>query len=114
MMNSDIREEVLSRNLYICEYPGCTRRAIEVAHRIAKTKENIAMANRVLIQEFNVHMNKKLIIDNIIDNPINLAASCRWHNDHFNTGYDTMAFIAIIQQCLDDIYGDYTDINNNS
>ncbi len=113
-MNSDIREEVLSRNLYMCEYKGCTRRAIEVAHRIAKTKENIAMAHRVLIQEFNVHMNKKLVIDIIIDNPINLAASCREHNDYFNTGYDTMAFMAVVKKFLDNIYGDNTNNNNNN
>ena len=113
-MNSDIREWVLSRNLYMCEYKGCTMRATEVAHRVAITKENIAMAQRLLEQKFNMHVNKKYIIDNIINNPINLAASCRWHNDHFNTGYDTMAFIAIVQQCLDEIHGDNTDNNSNS
>jgi len=105
-MTSDIRDEILSRNLYMCEYQGCTNRATEVAHRIAKTKENIKMAQRIARDMFSKDLTKEEVVKNIIDNPINCAASCRMHNDYFNTGYYTVAVMAIIQQCLEDIYGE--------
>jgi len=86
----------------MCEYKGCTRRATEIAHQIANTKENISMLQRML-HEDGIDATKEYIKNHFIDSIHNLKASCREHNDYFNCGYDKMKTLEIYRKCKEEL-----------
>lgn len=77
----DIRKQVFDRALWQCEYPGCSRPATEIAHRIANTKANAKAYGK-----------------EVLSHSANLAASCRMHNDYFNCGNRPDAVRAILEK----------------
>lgn len=99
----DAREFVYKRSHYMCEYEGCTRRATEIAHRIANTKENLRMIQRFVRDATGIDMTDEYTKIKFLFSPHNLAASCREHNDYFNCGYNNAEVAKIIAKCLEEL-----------
>jgi hypothetical protein len=66
---ADIKTEILEADDYQCTYPGCTERAIFLAHGISKSP-----------------MYRRIYGNAIIDHPYNMFSVCGnpEHNDYFN------------------------------
>lgn len=102
-MMSETRLKVFKRSHYMCEHEGCNRRATEVAHKIANTKENIKMVQRILSEQYNIDASMDYVKKKFIDSIHNLAASCREHNDYFNCGYNMAKVYEIIAKCKEEL-----------
>lgn len=66
---AESKQMILKRDGYRCTYPGCTKRAINLAHGISKSKVNLRMYG-----------------EDIVNHPYNLFSVCDnpEHNDYFN------------------------------
>ena len=66
---AESKQMILERDGYQCTYPGCTKRAISLAHGIS-----------------NSPMYRKIYGNDIIDHPYNMFSVCDNpdHNDYFN------------------------------
>lgn len=105
-MNSETHQKVLERNNYICEHPGCLNRSTEVAHRIAQTKSNrqdlikkawswVARGWMKLDDFISMKKAKELL-----DDELNLAGSCKEHNDYFNIGFKRVSAESLMEEIL--------------
>lgn len=74
------KRDIFSRSLYVCEYPDCFRRATDLAHRVGKS--NIEFVRRVISESFGTDVSANEAKD-ILNSRMNMAASCRFHNDYF-------------------------------
>ncbi len=98
-MDYNTRQKVFKRAFWMCEYPDCNKPATEIAHRIANTQENHKLVKRILLEKYGIDVPLRTVRHAVIDNPYNLAASCREHNDYFNCGYNMNDVYTIIEQC---------------
>lgn len=80
------REAVLYDAHWQCQFPGCYRSAIEVAHCIAKTEANASMIRRMWRELFGEDITLAHVWAHVLNHRLNLRASCRVHNDNFNVG----------------------------
>jgi hypothetical protein len=76
----------MERDHWRCQWPGCYESATEKAHCIAKTRENISIIHKLWNKEFKDAKGLQWIFANVIQNDLNMKASCRKHNDYFNIG----------------------------
>jgi len=84
------REFILQRAEYQCEYEDeqqnrCTRKGIEIAHMISKSRMNIKKYGK-----------------EIVHHPKLMRLSCKEHNDSFNIGFKP----AVIQEWIDEVVGE--------
>lgn len=89
------KREILAKANWQCSYSGCSERAIELAHRIANTEYNARRIQRYLREVYGKYHSLMFIKRYYLNNEINLAASCRVHNDYFNCA-NTEKFYKII------------------
>ena len=82
---AESKQMILERDEYRCTYPGCTERAINLAHGISKSKVNLRMYG-----------------EDIVNHPYNLFSVCDnlEHNAYFNISgkeYQKEKLIALIE-----------------
>lgn len=104
VMYREKRNKIFKRSFWMCEYPGCNRRATEIAHRIANTEENNKLIKRILQEKYNIDLSLSKEKKRMIKNPLNLAAHSRQHDDYFNCGYNMDDVYTIIDQCKKDVW----------
>lgn len=97
------REEVLYDAHWQCQFPGCYRSATEIAHCIAKTEANASMVRRMWREMTGQDMTPRWAWDNLINNPLNMVASCAAHNDYFNCGNNKGRSRKILESIRDDM-----------
>lgn len=91
--------EILAKANWQCSYNGCNERAVELAHRIANTEYNAKRVQRYLREKYNKYHSFEFVKKCYLNNEINLAASCRVHNDYFNCA-NTDNFFKIIDKIV--------------
>lgn len=99
----DKKQEILAKANWQCEYSKCHEKAIELAHRIANTEYNAKRIQRILRDKYNKYHSLTFVKNYIINNEINLAASCRKHNDYFNCAGDNSEFNKIVAKIVKEL-----------
>jgi len=95
----DKKQEILAKANWQCEYSKCHEKAIELAHRIANTEYNAKRIQRYLREEYGKYHSLEFVKRYYLNNELNLAASCRAHNDYFNCA-NTNEFYKIIDKIV--------------
>lgn len=78
------KRDILAKANWQCSYTGCKERATELAHRIANTEYNAKRIQRYLREKYEKYHSLEFVKKYYLNNELNLAASCRMHNDYFN------------------------------
>lgn len=102
---TDTVYHVLDRDGWHCQFPECPRRAAHAAHRIAKTQANTSMVRRMWQELTGQDVTSRWAWDHIINNPLNMVASCHTHNDYFNVGNHKGKYWEILTLIRDDMKG---------
>lgn len=92
--------EILAKANWQCSFKGCNEKATELAHRIANTEYNAKRIQRILRDKYNKYHSLTFVKNYIINNEINLAASCRKHNDYFNCAGKDSEFYKIVEKII--------------
>jgi len=95
----DKKQEILAKANWQCEYSKCHEKAIELAHRIANTEYNARRIQRYLREEYGKYHSLEFVKRYYLNNELNLAASCRIHNDYFNCA-NTKEFYKIVDKIV--------------
>ncbi len=98
-INDSIRF-ILNRDAFICQYPRCYDKAVQIAHRIAKSEDN-----KKVIQDIITGKNIKIKVNDVIHHPLNLVACCyrMSHNDGFNIGNKPEQSNELINKIIEEI-----------
>ena len=83
-MKQEYLEIIFDRDDWVCQYPGCNKRATEVGHFISQYKGGRAYMKREFNYLFDIQLSKDEV-DYLINHPLNGASVCNHkpHNDHF-------------------------------
>lgn len=93
-MEEVIREFVFRRDLMRCQKCGIP--ATEIAHRIANTESN----KKAIIKKYSV---SEHVAGQMLNHPLNLAASCRECNDSFNIGFKRVTADVLVKKIFERI-----------
>lgn len=72
-------------NAWCCSYPECNNVAMELAHRIANTEDNISIIKDMANSEYDIDLTKAEAKE-LLWHELNVTPSCRKHNPTFNIG----------------------------
>ena len=91
------KRAIFSRALYVCEWDGCYKRATDIAHKIPQRYENFVV--NYIYNKYSKMISKKEARD-ILNDELNVAASCREHNDYFSISNNIDECYALIDKIL--------------
>jgi len=94
------KQDILSRDSFMCQYKGCMRPAVSLAHRIGKGVYNREWVKNKARQWIGVELTEKQV-DIVMHHEKNLVSVCSWqaHNDAFNAAFhkkDAESLLGII------------------
>lgn len=97
---SDTKLRIFSRDLYRCQYKGCTVSGIgriELAHRIKQGKGSIQYIIAWVYERHHRFISHGEA-EEYLHNDLNLVTSCREHNDYFNCFFDPVATESLLKK----------------
>lgn len=100
-MNIDVKKRVFSRNLYVCEYDGCYKRATDLAHKVPQRFTEYVIT---YVWAKHKRMITKTEANKILNHPTNLAATCREHNDAISISNQPLLCNTIISKIYKELY----------
>lgn len=98
------KQEILSRDNFMCQYPCCMNRAVIMAHRIGKGVYNRAWVKKKLWSQLQIDATEKQI-DLVIHHKFNMVSVCSRtdHNDAFNRAFKRMDADALFLEIVNDL-----------